>query len=549
MNQPWLAHYPPGVVHTINPDQYCSITELLLRSIRRHTDAIAFESFGHALSYGQLDKLSQQLAACWHKKGFKKGDCVAVMLPNCLQYPVVLLAAWRLGLIITNINPLYTAEEVLSQCQDARPKGIIVLDHYAHIVEAVVKQYTFDQIFVTGLEDLLSFFKRLVVRTVVTMQRLVPKWRLPEAIPFLVALKEGIEQEVPEVNITGDDTALLQYTGGTTGKSKGAVLSHRNVVANMLQVQAWLAPTLRGEQVISIVALPLYHIFSLTANLLLILEIGGKSVLVTDPRNIPRFIRLLSKTPFHVLLGVNTLFNHLLQHKAFSSIDFSSLKVALAGGMALQASVAEQWQAKTKHPLLQGYGLTETSPVVSVMPLQTTDYTGSIGLPIPSTDVLICDELLKPVKQGEVGELWVRGPQVMQGYFNQPNENAKVFAADGWLRTGDMVYMDEKGFLYLVDRKKDMIIVSGFNVYPNEVEAVIAKHKGVLEVAVVGHKLSNGNEIVKACIVRKNGGLNDVDIKVHCEQWLTAYKIPKMIEFHNDLPKSAVGKILRQALR
>ncbi len=548
MEKPWLAHYPAGVVHTINPEQYTSVTHILLDAVNRHSDAIAVVNFGVALTYAELAELSAQLAAYLYAQGWRKGDSLAVMLPNCLQYPIVLLAAWRLGITVTNVNPLYTRHEVAKQCQDAAVKGIIVFNHYARTVEQAASQYPFSHVITTGIGDLFGMSKRVVANLIVTIKRLAPRCRLHNTVTLRTALTQGKSLPLPEITVTGDDIALLQYTGGTTGDSRGVILTHRNLVANMLQVQAWLSPILRRKQVTAIVALPLYHIFSLTANLLLLLNIGGKLVLITDPRKLTSFIITLKNTSFNILLGVNTLFNAMLHHPRFNEIDFSSLDVTLAGGMALQKAVADKWQQRTGHALLQGYGLTEASPVVAITPLTSKMFTGTIGLPVPSTDVSVRDEHGQDVAQGEVGELWVRGPQVMQGYWQHPTETANVLQ-QGWLRTGDMVTCDQDGYLYLVDRKGDVIIVSGFNVYPNEIEDVIAKHPGVNEVAVVGVNAHDGNEQIKAVIVKNDPALTKEQLQTHCRDWLTAYKIPKIIEFRDALPKSAVGKILRHRLR
>ncbi|MCD6056031.1 MAG: AMP-binding protein [Gammaproteobacteria bacterium] len=549
MEKPWLTHYPAGVVHEINPEQYRSVPEMLLKSIWRHTDAVVMVNFGSKLTYSRLDKLSQYFAAYLHEQGWRKGDCLAIMLPNCLQYPVALLAAWRLGLIVTTVNPLYTFHEVAHQCSDAKAKGIIVFNHYADTIEKTQSHYAFEHVFLTGIGDLFGFAKRRASHLVVKLKRLIPPFHLSNAEPFLKALSKGQSLALPEVSISSREIALLQYTGGTTGRSRGVMLTHRNLVANMLQVQACLSPILQGKQITAIVALPLYHIFSLTANLLMMLNIGGKGILITDPRNINSFVKTLRKYRFNILLGVNTLFNALLRHEDFDKIDFSYLRVALGGGMALQESVAERWQKKTGHPLLEGYGLTEASPVVTIMPLTAKKFTGTIGLPVPSTEVCICDDQNNPVPIGEVGELQIKGPQVMKGYWQHEPETREVLDNEGWLRTGDLARLDEEGYLYLVDRKKDLIIVSGFNIYPTEVEDAIAKHPDVSDVAVIGVKQADGTEQVKAVIVKADPLLNEESIRSHCKQWLTAYKIPKIIEFRDKLPRSAVGKILRRELR
>lgn len=549
MEKPWFAKYPPGVKQVINPDQYTCVTQMLLQAASRHSDATALVNFGATLTYQQLDTLSATVAAYLHQQGWKKGDRLAIMLPNCLQYPVILIAAWRLGITVTNVNPLYTRHEVTAQCRDAQVKGIVVFNHYKNTV--CQTDYAFEQIITTGIADLFSPLKRIVANTIIALKMGNKRCRGPHVTTLRHILNTADQSTLPHIDVKPSDIALLQYTGGTTGKPKAAILSHRNLIANMLQVRTWMLPILKNKQMTSIVALPLYHIFSLTANLLTTLDLGTRNILITDPRNMTHFIKVLRRYRFNILLGVNTLFNRLLAHKHFHKIDFSALSITLAGGMALQKATVQRWQAQTGHIILQGYGLTETSPVVTIAPLDETTFNGSVGVPIPSTDIRICDAHGQPVACGQVGELWIKGPQVMQGYWQNPEETAKVLTKDNWLHTNDMAYCDESGYVYLVDRKHDLIIVSGFNVYPNEVEAVIAQHPGVSEVAVIGVKTGNGNEQIKAFVVKKQDypDLTQETIREYCRNALTGYKIPKIVEFRDELPKSTVGKILRRALR
>ena len=551
MEKPWFAKYPPGVKHVINPDQYTSVTQMLLQAASRHSDATALVNFGATLTYRQLDKLSATVATHLHQQGWKKGDCLAIMLPNCLQYPVILLAAWRLGITITNVNPLYTHHEVSNQCRDANVKGIVVFRQHEKIVCKAHANYAFEQVIVTGIADLFNPLKRTVVNVIVTLKFGIKRCHISHTTTLRHILKKSNHHLLPHIDVKPNDIALLQYTGGTTGKRKAAILSHRNLIANILQVRTWMLPILKNKQITTIVALPLYHIFSLTANLLTTLDIGAKNVLITDPRNLNHFVNVLRRYPFNILLGVNTLFNELLAHKNFHKINFSAPSVTLAGGMALQKATAKKWQEQTGRVILQGYGLTEASPAVTIAPLDETTFNGSIGVPIPSTDIQICDENAHPVAFGQIGELWIKGPQVMQGYWQNSEETEKVLTDDHWLHTGDMAYCDEAGYVYLVDRKHDLIIISGFNVYPNEIEDVIAQHPGVNEVAVIGVKTDNGNEQVKAFVVKNpdHPDVTDNDIQNYCHDWLTGYKIPKVIEFRDKLPKSTVGKILRRALR
>ena len=551
MEKPWFIKYPPGVKQVINPEQYTSITQMLQQAAIRHSDATALVNFGSKLTYQELSQLSTKFASYLHQQGWRKGDHLAIMLPNCLQYPVILWAAWQLGLVVTNINPLYTHREVSAQCRDAKVKGIVALNFYKHLL--CQSDYPFEQVILTGIGDLFSPIKRLVSKLlvrVIALRRGLTRRRLSHVARFRHALKIADPSTLPHIMVNPSDTALLQYTGGTSGKRKAAVLSHHNLIANILQVRTWLLPISRGKQITTIVALPLYHIFSLTTNLLSTLDIGARNILISNPRKMGHFIKTLRHYRFNILLGVDTLFNQLLRHKHFHKIDFSAMTLSLAGGMALKKSTATQWHKQTGHPLLQGYGLTEASPVISIAPLDETSFNGSVGLPVPSTDIRICDENGQNVDCHEIGELWVKGPQVMQGYWQNPEETARVLTEDGWLKTADMAYLDEAGYLYLVDRKDDLMIVSGFNVYPNEVENVIAKHPGVAEVSVVGIKTQAGNTQIKAFIVKNTDHLDLTEkaIRDFCRDWLTAYKIPKLIEFREVLPKSTVGKILRRQL-
>ena len=549
--RPWLANYPAGVAEEIDVDKYASVPAVLEEAFGRFRDKPAFANFGRKLSYGQIDDMSRQFAGYLTgvlKLG--KGDRIAIMMPNVMQYPIALFGALRAGLVVVNTNPLYTARELKHQLEDSGAKAIVVLDNFAGILQKVVAETQVQHIVTTGLGDMLGFPKGALINFALKyIKKMVPAFSLPQAVRFRDALARGAAHPLPPVSLTHDDIAFLQYTGGTTGVAKGAMLSHGNMVANMLQAGAWIsASTTVGEEVI-ITALPLYHIFSLTANGLVFTRLGGLNWLITNPRDMPGFVKELKASGFTALTGVNTLFNGLLNTPGFEDLDFSRLHMTLGGGMAVQRAVAERWKKITGCTLAEAYGLTETSPAVCINPLDLKEYNGSIGLPVPSTDVAIWSDEGQPLPMGEVGELMVRGPQVMKGYWQRPDETAKVLVADGWLRTGDIARMDEKGYFYIVDRKKDMILVSGFNVYPNEVEDVVMEHPGVLEVAAVGVADEHSGEVVKLFVVRKDPKLTVDDLKQFCHDRLTGYKRPRQIEFRDDLPKSNVGKILRRELR
>lgn len=552
MDKIWIPHYETSVPHTINPDVYPSLAHLLQDSFERYSDHIAFQNLNSTVSYAEVEMHSRHFASyLQHELGLEKGDRVAVMLPNLIQYPVALFGILRAGLIAVNTNPLYTAEEVTHQLNDSGAKAIIVLTNFAHTIEQALPQLSdLRHVIVTEVGDMFSWAKRQIVNLVVKhIKKMVPPFRIGNTKSFLECLSKGAHYPMKEVDITGEDIAFLQYTGGTTGVAKGAILTHRNMVANVSQASAWIEHLIdKGKESI-VTALPLYHIFSLTANCLTFFKFGARNILITNPRDIAGFIAEIKTLRFTVFTGVNTLFNALLNHPNFKTVDFSHLKYTLSGGMSLQESVASRWHQVVGIPIREAYGLTETCPAVTINPFYVDSFNGSIGLPLPSTDIAILDEDGKSLPVGEAGELCIKGPQVMQGYWQRPIETANVFTEDGWLKTGDVAQMDENGFIYIVDRKKDMIIVSGFNVYPNEIEAVIAELSGVVEVGVVGVPYENTGERVKACIVRKDPALTAEAVIAHCRQHLTAYKIPKIIEFVDELPKTNVGKILRRALR
>jgi len=555
----WLKNYAPGVPAEVDVKAFSSVKEIIERSCAEFRDLPAFTNMGAALSYGDIDQQSRYFAAYLQKVlGLKKGDRVAIMMPNCLQYPVALFGVLRAGCTVVNCNPLYTPRELEHQLKDSGSVAIVVLENFAHTVQAVKDAVPVRTVITTQLGDLLPPPKRWIVNLVVKyVKKMVPAWSLPGSIRFGDVLSHGKWQDLDPVEVTLDDVAFLQYTGGTTGVSKGAVLTHGNMVANMQQAHAWLANNLRTGQEVIITALPLYHIFSLTANCLVFMKIGGHNILITNPRDFPAFIKTLKTTPWTGITGVNTLYNALMNTPGFTDIDFSKVKLALGGGMAVQRAVAERWKQLTGVVLLEAYGLTETSPAACINPMTNTEYNGSIGLPIPNTDVSIRDDSFKemPIRQAgmteadTVGEICIKGPQVMRGYWNRDDETEKVLTSDRWLKTGDMGYMDPAGYTYIVDRKKDMILVSGFNVYPNEVEGVVAMHPGVLEVAAIGVPDERAGEVVKIVVVRKDPALTAEQLIEFCKKDLTGYKVPKHVEFRTELPKTNVGKILRRALR
>jgi long-chain acyl-CoA synthetase len=550
MEKIWLKSYPPGVPAEIDPTIYRSLVDIAERSFRKYADRVAFVQMGRAITFGQLDALSRDFAAWLQKEcGLVKGDRIALMMPNVLQYPIAMLGALRAGLVVVNTNPLYTARELEHQLRDSGAQAIVILENFAHTLEEVIAHTQVKRVLVTAVGDLLSWPKSWIVNFVVRHKRKqVKPWNIPGAIDFRDALASGRRLQLAPVELGHSDLAYLQYTGGTTGVSKGAMLTHGNVVANVVQAEAWIGHTFPKEPAIAITPLPLYHIFALTGNALLFLLLGWTNVLITNPRDLPAFVAELRKYPFAYISGVNTLFNALLNTPGFDKLDFSRLIVALGGGMAVQAAVAERWKKVTGKPLIQAWGLTETSPAACINP-PTEEFNGSIGLPISSTEIGIVNEAGEFLGVNETGEICVRGPQVMAGYWNRPDETEKVMLPGGWLRTGDIGHMDERGYVYIEDRKKDMILVSGFNVYPNEVEAVLAAHPGVLEAAAVAQPDERSGEVVAAFIVRKDPALTERDIIEHARASLTAYKVPKHVYFRSELPKTNVGKILRRALR
>ena len=550
-SHPWLASYPAGVPAEVDLDEFPSIVSILETSCDRFRTNVAFENMKRELTYDDIDRLSRDFAAYLvHVARLKKGDRVAIMLPNVLQYPVAIFGALRAGMTVVNTNPMYTARELKHQLTDSGAAAIVVLDNFASVLQEVIAETAVRHVITTGVGDMLGFGKGALVNFMLKhVKKVVPDYELRGALRFNDALAQGRGKPLPEIDVQPGDIAFLQYTGGTTGVAKGAMLTHRNLVANMQQSSVWLGTNVKPGCEHIITALPLYHIFALTANCLVFMKFGGVNHLITNPRDMPGFVKTMGRIPFTAITGVNTLFNGLLNTPGFDALDFGHLHLSLGGGMAVQRAVAERWKQVTGCTLVEAYGLTETSPAACMNPLDLPEYNGSIGLPIPSTDVSSQDEEGNQLGIGEVGELCVRGPQVMKGYWQRPEETAKVISASGWLHTGDMAKMDERGFFYIVDRKKDMILVSGFNVYPNEIEDVIATHPGVLEVAAVGVPDDKSGEAVKVVIVKKDPALTAEDVKAHCKVSLTGYKLPRYVEFRSELPKSNVGKILRRELR
>ena len=547
----WLASYPQGVPAQIDLTEFPSVSAVFDISAKRFSDRPAYSSFGKELTFGQADALIEQFAAylqCELK--LKKGDRVAIMMPNCLQYPIALFGILRAGLTVVNVNPLYTARELKHQLCDADVAALVVIDNFGDTVQQVLHETPVRHVVTTGLGDLLGAKGKIVNFVLKYVKKMVPDYRLPGAVRFAQALKTGARHKRTPVVTDHDDLAFLQYTGGTTGVAKGAMLTHANVIANMQQISAWIIPAgLEPGKEVGVTALPLYHIFSLTVNGLVFTKLGVKSILITNPRDMPGFIKEIRDQRISIITGVNTLFNGLLNTPGLENVDCSQLKLSIGGGMAVQRAVAERWQKVTGCPLIEGYGLTETSPVACVNPLNATEYSGAIGLPLPSTEACIKGEDGATLPLGEVGELCIRGPQVMRGYWRRDQDTAKTIDVDGWLHTGDMARMDERGNFYIVDRKKDMILVSGFNVYPNEIEDVIAMMPQVLEVAAVGVPDEKSGETVKVVIVKKDPALTAEQVKAHARANLTGYKQPRIIEFRSELPKTNVGKILRRELR
>jgi long-chain acyl-CoA synthetase len=551
IERPWLDHYPAGIPADIDVNAYRSVAAVFEESFQKFRERPAYKNFGKVLTYGQIDELSTAFAGYLSGElGLKKGDRIAIMLPNLLQYPIALFAALRLGLTVVNTNPLYTTRELHHQLEDSGAKALIVLDNFAATAQQALDGTKVQHVVTTAVGDMIGFPKGNIINVIVKhVRKEVPAFKLPQAVRFRDAISRGRAHPMPKTDVGHDDIAFLQYTGGTTGVAKGAMLTHRNMVANMLQADAWISgAATQGEEVI-VTALPLYHIFSLTANGLVFTRMGALNLLITNPRDMKGFVKELSKERFTAITGVNTLFNGLLNTPGFAELDFSALHLSLGGGMAVQRSVAERWKKTTGVTLSEAYGLTETSPAACINPLDLKEYNGSIGLPIPSTYVQIWTDDGQVLPTGEVGELCIKGPQVMKGYWNRPDETAKVLDANGWLRTGDIARMDANGYLYIVDRKKDMILVSGFNVYPNEIEDIVMSHPGVGEVAAVGIDDEHSGEVVKIFVVRKDPSLTEEALREFCRENLTGYKRPKQIEFRDSLPKTNVGKILRRELR
>jgi len=551
MSKPWLQSYPPGVPAEIDPSRYSSIAQMADESFGKFAERTAYVQMGRGLSYAELDAKSKAFAAWLQQKAkLERGDRVAIMMPNILQYPIALFGVLRAGGTVVNTNPLYTARELEHQLKDSGAEIIVILENFAHVLQEVIQHTNVRQVIVTSVGELLGFPKGSIVDFVIRrIRKGVPAWSLPGSLRFGDVLADGIGLTYSPVDLSHADLAFLQYTGGTTGVSKGAMLSHGNMVSNVLQSSAWIADTLPpGEHHTAITALPLYHIFALTANCILFLRLGWTNVLITNPRDFPAFVKELKQHKFTYISGVNTLFNALLHTPGFETVDFSHLRCTLGGGMAVQRSVAEHWKKVTGCILTQAWGLTETSPAACINPANE-DFNDSIGLPISSTEVAIMNDAGEPLPLGESGEICVRGPQVMQGYYNRPDETAKVMLPGGWLRTGDIGRMDARGYVFIEDRKKDMINVSGFNVYPNEVESVAVTHPGVLEAAAVAKSDERSGEVVALFVVRKDPALTAEAVIEHCRAELTGYKVPKYVYFKSDLPKTNVGKILRRELR
>jgi len=551
MQKLWLESYPDGVPEEIDADAYQSIVEIFDESVTKFADKPAFENLGTVLTFAELDQKSDDFGAYLQNElGLKHGDRIAIMIPNLLQYPVAIFGAMKAGLSVVNVNPLYTERELKHQLNDSCADAILIVANFAHTLAAIRNETALKHVIVTELGDALNGFKSFLVNFAVKyIKKMVPAYDLPGAIKYKSAMKKGAQSSLEKVPLTQNDIAFLQYTGGTTGVAKGAVLTHRNMVANVEQSYAWLKNTVQEGEEIIITALPLYHIFSLTANCMVFVKLGGKNVLITNPRDMPGFVKELSKHQFSAFTGVNTLFNGLLNTEGFSELDFSNFKFSLGGGMAVQESVAKKWAEVTGVTLLEAYGLTETSPGVCMNPTNLEAYNGTIGLPLSSTEVSIRDDAGNEMPQGESGELWVRGPQVMRGYLDRPEETANVLKPGGWFTTGDVAVMDKKGFFKIVDRKKDMILVSGFNVYPNEIEDVVASNEKVLEVGAVGIPSESCGEVVKIFVVKKDDSLTKEELIAYCKKNLTGYKVPKAVSFLEELPKSNVGKILRRELR
>jgi len=554
MNRFWLKNYPAGVPAEVDTSQYTSLVALIDESFARYGARTAYDSMGKTLTFGEVDRMSRAFAAWLQSRGIKPGARVAVMMPNLLQYPVAIAGVLRAGCVVVNVNPLYTPRELEHQLKDSGAEAIVILENFAHTLEKVIANTSIKIAVIASMGDLLGGLKGSLVNFVVrNIKKMVPAYSLPNAIRFNSVLGEARNMTLRPVELGHDNIAFLQYTGGTTGLSKGAMLSHRNVIANLMQNEAWLQPALdkepKLESLTFVCALPLYHIFALTICCLMGTRIGGLNILIPNPRDIPGLVKTLSKYRFNMFPAVNTLYNGLLNNPDFAKIDFSMLKLCNGGGMAVQKAVNDRWRAVTGKSIVEGYGLSETAPVATANAADSVEFTGTIGLPIPSTEIAILDDDARPVPLGQPGEIAIRGPQVMVGYWQRPEETKQVMTADGFFKSGDIGFMDEKGYVTIVDRKKDMVLVSGFNVYPNEVEGVVAMHPGVLECAVVGVPDANTGEAVKLFVVRRDPELSKEALMAYCHDELTAYKRPKIIEFRDQLPKTNVGKILRRELR
>jgi len=553
MERIWLSHYPPGTPAEVDVNEFASLADVLQRSCQRFGGLPAYSNMGASITYAELDRASHDFAAYLQKVlGLQKGDRVAIMLPNLLQYPVALFGVLRAGLVVVNVNPQYTAPELEHQLKDSGAVAIVVLENFAHTLQDVLERNAALKLTVitTEVGDMFPVVKEVLTNVVVKyVKKMVPEWKIPDTVEFNAALRAGHGRALDNVPLSHRDTAFLQYTGGTTGVAKGAVLTHGNMVANVAQLAAWIAHDLLDGKEIFVCPLPLYHVYALSSSLVF-MKIGAHAVLITNPRDMPAFIHDLKKHPFTAIIGVNTLYRALLDTPEFADVDTRSWKVANAGGRAVQQVVAERWKAATGIPIIEAYGLTETSPGALSNPLNIADWTGTIGMPIPSTLAVILDDGDVEMPLGEVGEICVRGPQVMAGYWNRPEETAKAFTSDGWLRTGDMGFVDERGYFKITDRKKDMIIVSGFKVFPNQIEDAVALHPGVAEVAAIGIPDERSGEVVKIVVVKKDPALTEQALLEHCRQHLTGYKVPKIVEFRDEpLPKTNLGKILRRQLR
>ena len=550
----WLKHYPQGVPAEIKPEAYTSLVGLMEESFQKYAKRVAYSFMGKEITYAQTDSLSRAMGVYLQSLGLAKGDRVAIMLPNVPQYPVAVAAILRAGYVVVNVNPLYTPRELEHQLKDSGSKAIIIIENFAHTLEQVLANTPVKHVVMCAMGDQLGLLKGALVNHVVrNVKKMVPAYRLPEAVKYNDAIARGTKGTLKPVTLTLDDIAVLQYTGGTTGVSKGAVLLHRNLVANVIQSEAWYQPALKkvpaGEQIVTICALPLYHIFGFNSNMMLGMRMGGCNILIANPRDMPAVLKELSKHKFHSFPAVNTLFNGLANHPDFNTVNWKSLIISVGGGMAVQSAVAKLWLEKTGCPIVEGYGLSETSPSATCNPVDSTAYSGNIGMPLPSTDIRLLDDDGADVPAGQPGEIAIKGPQVMAGYWQRPDETAKVMTADGFFRTGDIGTVDERGYFKIVDRKKDMVLVSGFNVYPNEVEDVVSQLEGVLECAVVGVPDDKTGEAVKLVIVKKDPDLTEARVREYCKTNLTGYKQPRVIEFRAEMPKTPVGKILRRELR